>query len=193
MGLEFRGSHPLQAPLARALVVLSLVCRALHLLLPLLLCLPARERPFQCPPEALCGGISKVNFRETLSSFGDKCPQNVSKNEQTAPRTSMGCRHVGSSVGAGRRRHVKVPRCRCGVGGCGAQGRESVGGRVCVRESVCVCVRERERMCVCVRESESVRQRESVCVCVPGLRISRVGAPGHLWRDRVDRLTGVPR
>ena len=31
------------------------------------------------PPEALCGGISKVNFQETLSSFGDKYPQNGSK------------------------------------------------------------------------------------------------------------------
>ena len=50
------------------------------------------------PPEALCGGISKVNFQETLSSFGDKCPQNGSKNEQRALRTSMGCPHIGPFV-----------------------------------------------------------------------------------------------
>ena len=34
------------------------------------------------PPKVLRGGISKVNFQETLSIFGDKCPQNGSK---TAP------------------------------------------------------------------------------------------------------------
>ena len=53
----------------------------------------------QCPRKALGGGISKVNFQETLSIFGDKCPQNGSKNEQRAPRTSMGCPHIGPSVG----------------------------------------------------------------------------------------------
>jgi hypothetical protein len=50
------------------------------------------------PPEALCGGISKINFQETLSSFGDKCPQNGSKNGLRAPRTGMGCPHIGPSV-----------------------------------------------------------------------------------------------
>ena len=50
------------------------------------------------PPEALCGGISKVNFQETLSSFGDKCPQNGSKNEEMAPRTRTGYPHIGPSV-----------------------------------------------------------------------------------------------
>ena len=44
-------------------------------------------------------GISKVNFQETLSSFGDKCPQNGSKNGLRAPRTGMGCPHIGPSVG----------------------------------------------------------------------------------------------
>jgi len=58
----------------------------------------ARSPKGSDPPEALCGGISKVNFQETLSSFGDKCQQNGSKNEQRAPRTSMGCPHVGPSV-----------------------------------------------------------------------------------------------
>ena len=50
------------------------------------------------PPEALCGGISKVNFQETLSSFGDKFSQNGSKNGLRAPRTGMGCPHIGPSV-----------------------------------------------------------------------------------------------
>ena len=49
-------------------------------------------------PETFCGGISKVNFQETLSSFGDKCPQNGSKNGLRAPRTGMGCPHIGPSV-----------------------------------------------------------------------------------------------
>ena len=50
------------------------------------------------PPEALCGGISKVICLETLSSFGDKCPQNGSKHGLRAPRTGMGCPHIGPSV-----------------------------------------------------------------------------------------------
>ena len=33
------------------------------------------------PRKALRGGISKVNFQETLSSFGGKCPHNGSKND----------------------------------------------------------------------------------------------------------------
>ena len=51
------------------------------------------------PPEALCGGIPKVNFKETLSSFGDKCPQNGSKNGLRAPRTGMGYPYIGPFVG----------------------------------------------------------------------------------------------
>ena len=50
------------------------------------------------PPEALCGGISKVNFQETLSSFGDKCPQNGSKTAPTAPRPHLGYPHIGPFV-----------------------------------------------------------------------------------------------
>ena len=45
-------------------------------------------------------GYLKVNFSETLSSFGDKCPQNGSKNEETAPRTRTGYPHAGPGVGA---------------------------------------------------------------------------------------------
>jgi len=58
-----------------------------------------RVAPLPPPPEALCGGISKVNFQETLSSFGDKCLQNGSKNGLRAPRTGMGCPHIGPPVG----------------------------------------------------------------------------------------------
>ena len=65
---------------------------------------PFHELRPRGPPKALRGGISKVNFQWTLSIFGDKCPQNGSKNEQRAPRTSMGCPHIGVCVG--RSRHL---------------------------------------------------------------------------------------
>jgi len=55
----------------------------------------------QQPPEALCGGISKVNFQETLSSFGDKCPQNGSKTAPPAPRPHLGYPHIGPFVALG--------------------------------------------------------------------------------------------
>ena len=45
------------------------------------------------PRKALRGGISKVNCQETLSTFGDKCPQNGSKNDPMAPRTTLECPH----------------------------------------------------------------------------------------------------
>ena len=50
------------------------------------------------PCKALRGGISKVYLEENLSTFGNKCPQNGSKNEPRAPRTSMGCPHEGPRV-----------------------------------------------------------------------------------------------
>ena len=40
-------------------------------------------------------GYLKVNSSETLSIFGDKCPQNGSKNDLMAPRTTP---HEGPSV-----------------------------------------------------------------------------------------------
>ena len=43
-------------------------------------------------------GYLKVNFSETLSTFGDKCPQNGSKNEPMAPRTNLECPHIGVCV-----------------------------------------------------------------------------------------------
>ena len=52
----------------------------------------------EVPPKALGGGISKVNFQETLSIFGDKCPQNGSKTAPTAPSPHLGCPHEGSRV-----------------------------------------------------------------------------------------------
>ena len=50
------------------------------------------------PRRALRGGISKVNFEQSLSSFGNTCPQNGSKNEPRAPRTSLGYPHIGPFV-----------------------------------------------------------------------------------------------
>ena len=43
-------------------------------------------------------GYLKVNSSETLSIFGAKCPQNGSKNDPIAPRTTLGCPHEGPSV-----------------------------------------------------------------------------------------------
>ena len=40
------------------------------------------------PRKVLRGGIPKVNFAETLSLFGDKCPHNGSENDPMAPRTT---------------------------------------------------------------------------------------------------------
>ena len=50
------------------------------------------------PRNALHGGSSKVNFQETLLISGDKCPQNGSKNDPMAPRTTLECPHEGPSV-----------------------------------------------------------------------------------------------
>ena len=46
------------------------------------------------PRKALRGGISKVNSSGILSFFGDKCPQNGSKNEPMAPTTNLECPHI---------------------------------------------------------------------------------------------------
>ena len=50
------------------------------------------------PRKALCGGISEVNFQETLSGFGDDCPQNGPKNDPMAPRTTLEWPHDGPSL-----------------------------------------------------------------------------------------------
>ena len=53
------------------------------------------------PRRALHGGISKVDFEQSLSTFVNMCPQNGSKNEPRAPRTSLGCPHIGPFVDLG--------------------------------------------------------------------------------------------
>ena len=40
----------------------------------------------------------KSHFWKISSTFDDKCPRNGSKNGLRAPRTGMGCPHIGSSV-----------------------------------------------------------------------------------------------
>jgi hypothetical protein len=50
-------------------------------------------------------GYLKVNYSETLSVFGDKCPKNGSKNDPMAQRTTLESPHEGPSVVA----HVKQP------------------------------------------------------------------------------------
>ena len=61
------------------------------------------------PPEALCGGISKVNFQETLSSFGDKCPQNGSKTGQERAWDTPTKGLLGVTVLRPMRRAVRRP------------------------------------------------------------------------------------
>ena len=54
------------------------------------------------------GGF-KRHFCEDLSTSGDKCPQNGSKNEATAPRTGLGCSREGPRAEPrleGRTRHA---------------------------------------------------------------------------------------
>ena len=60
------------------------------------------------PPKVLRGGISKVNFQETLSSFGDKCPKNGSKTAPTAPRPHLGYPHIGPFVDMPRMYGVRL-------------------------------------------------------------------------------------
>ena len=45
----------------------------------------------------------KSQFWEILTTFGDKYPQNGSKNEPMAPRTNLECPHKGPSVDTGER------------------------------------------------------------------------------------------
>ena len=59
----------------------------------------SHDRAPHGPRKALRGGISKVNFLETLSSFGDGYPQNGSNTAPTAPRPHLGYPHEGPSVG----------------------------------------------------------------------------------------------
>jgi hypothetical protein len=43
-------------------------------------------------------GVFKSQFIEHLSFFGDKYPQNGSKNDPMVPRTTLGCPHEGPRV-----------------------------------------------------------------------------------------------
>jgi len=86
------------------------------------------EGPGRGPPHSIDGvstqgpswGYLKVIFSETLSTFGDKCPQNGSKNGSTAPRTGLGYPHIGPFVGRVRCRansvHERQSRPESGLG-----------------------------------------------------------------------------
>ena len=52
--------------------------------------------------------LNQSHFWKISSTFGDKCPQNGSKNGQTAPRTGRGCPHKGPYVERVRFRKVDV-------------------------------------------------------------------------------------
>jgi len=54
------------------------------------------------PTQGSSWGYLKVNSSETLSIFGDTCPQNGSKNDLMAPRTTLECPHEGPSVDSQR-------------------------------------------------------------------------------------------
>ena len=54
-------------------------------------------------------GYLKVNSAEILSIFGEKCPQNGSKNDLMAPRMTLECPHEGPSVDFERQRHWQQP------------------------------------------------------------------------------------
>ena len=58
----------------------------------------AHKEPPPPPHAGLFVGVSQKSIEKSLSSFGDKCPQNGSKNEETAPRTKTGYPHIGPSV-----------------------------------------------------------------------------------------------
>ena len=64
------------------------------------------------PRQALRGGISKVYLQENLSIFGNKCPQNGSKNDKMAPRTTRRYPHEGP-----RAVNLIAERTRAGGGG----------------------------------------------------------------------------
>jgi hypothetical protein len=58
---------------------------------------------FRVSTQGSSWGYLKVNSLETLSIFGDKCPQNGSKNDLMAPRTTLECPHEGILWGDGLR------------------------------------------------------------------------------------------
>ena len=62
------------------------------------------------PTQGSSWGYLNVNSSETLSIFGDKCPQNGSNNDLMAPRTTLECPHEGPSVEPQRPRVFAVAR-----------------------------------------------------------------------------------
>ena len=62
--------------------------------------------------------LNQKSFWKMSSTFGDKCPQNGSKNEPTAPTTNLGYPHEGPSVDRCRANVAKIwqPRQDSGLG-----------------------------------------------------------------------------
>ena len=60
---------------------------------PSIACNTLEEVPLTQSTQGSSWGYLKVNYSETLSSFGDKCPQNGSKNDLMAPITTLGYPH----------------------------------------------------------------------------------------------------
>ena len=56
------------------------------------------DAPAAYPTQGPSWGYFKVNFSETMSIFGDKCPHNGSKNDTMVPRTTRP--HAGPRVDA---------------------------------------------------------------------------------------------
>ena len=52
---------------------------------------PTPERRFRLATQGPSWGYLKVTLSETLSTFGDKCPQNGSKNEEGIPPRRAFC------------------------------------------------------------------------------------------------------
>ena len=51
-----------------------------------------------CSPRKALRGVFKSQFLRDLFIFGDECPQNGSKNDKMAPRTTLRCPHEGPRV-----------------------------------------------------------------------------------------------
>ena len=53
------------------------------------------------PTQGPSWGYLKSQFSRDLVNFRDECPQNGSKNDPMAPRTTLGCPHEGPRVDSG--------------------------------------------------------------------------------------------
>ena len=117
------------------------------------------------PRRALRGGISKVNFEQSLSTFGNTCPQNGSKNEPRAPRTSLGYPHRGPFVDAAL--HPGSPS--------RGAARLRKGRRFF---PTCLVLRRSQRIERGVSEAEEAR-----AACAQGSVLSEAGLPHTLLRE----------